>query len=76
MSETENRVEKRDPKGVVDKVLHKVVSRKLLVWGTATAALFMEIVPSSDWVAIALMYIGSQTAVDFAIAWRNAGKES
>lgn len=63
-------MERKDPKGVLDNVLHKVVSRKLLVWGTATAALFMGIVPSNDWVAIALMYIGSQTAVDFAVAWK------
>jgi len=27
----------------VDRALHKVVSRKLLVWGTATVAMFMGI---------------------------------
>jgi len=75
MSEAEKKIEKKDPKGLLDGLLSKVISRKLLVWGTATVALFMEVVPSSDWVAIALVYIGSQGAVDLAVAWKKAGKE-
>lgn len=74
MSE-EKKVERRDPKGLVDAYLGKLVSRKLLVWGTATYALFCGLVPSSDWVAIALVYIGSQGLVDLAVAWKNAGAE-
>lgn len=72
MSEVEKKIEKKDPKGVADKMLHKVVSRKLLVWGTATVALFMEIVPSSDWIQICLLYIGSQAAVDMVATYLKA----
>jgi hypothetical protein len=37
---TKKTTERKDPKGVIDVGLSKVVSRKLLVWGTATVALF------------------------------------
>ena len=74
MTETKP-VEKRDPKGLVDAYVGKLISRKLLVWGTATCALFCGLVPSSDWVAIALVYIGSQGLVDLAVAWKKAGIE-
>lgn len=75
MSENEKKTERKDSKGFLDKVLGRAISRKLLVWVTATVALFMEVVPSEDWVAIALVYIGSQSAVDLAVAWKSAGKE-
>lgn len=68
-------IEKQDPKGLVDAYLGKLVSRKLLVWATATYALFSGLVPSSDWVAIALVYIGSQGLVDLAVAWKSASVE-
>jgi len=64
---------KRDPKGVLDKGLAKIVSRKLLVWATATAALFMGVVPASEWLQVCLLYIGSQAAVDIVTAYRNSG---
>jgi len=41
---------------VLDKTLNKLMSRKLMVWLTATSFMLMEVVPltSEDWVAISL----------------------
>ena len=39
-------------KGVVDKTLEKVVSRKLLVWATATGLAACGFLTSGDWVII------------------------
>ncbi len=55
----------------LDGFLSKIVSRKLLVWGTATGLLAFANLSSSDWVAISLVYIGSQVAVDLAKAWKH-----
>ena len=56
---------------LLDKVVGRLVSRKLLVWGTATALAIVGSVTSEDWVAVSLVYIGSQAAVDLASVWRN-----
>jgi len=66
------KIERKDPKGVIDIGLAKVVSRKLLVWGTATAALFLGVVPASEWLQVCLLYIGSQAAVDIVTAYKRA----
>lgn len=68
-------VNKQDPKGVLDKTLQKVISRKLLVWGTATIALFGGVVPAAEWVQICLLYIGSQAAVDVVSTYLRAKGE-
>jgi hypothetical protein len=65
-------IERRDPRGAIDRVLGKVVSRKLLVWATATYALFSGLVPSEDWIQICLLYIGSQAAVDMLSSYVKA----
>lgn len=70
----ENKMEySNDKRGIVDKVVSKVTSRKLLVWSTATYALLTTGIESSDWVAISLAYIGSEALVDIASKWRSAG---
>jgi|TARA_R110002020_G_scaffold255347_2_gene469150 hypothetical protein len=56
---------------LLDKVVGRLVSRKLLVWGTATALAIVGSVTSEDWVAVSLVYIGSQAAVDLATVWRH-----
>ena len=55
-------------KQVLDKVLNKFASRKLIVWSAATAALWSGHVISSDWVLLSMVYIGSQAAVDLVVA--------
>ena len=57
----------------LDKLLTKLVSRKLMVWLTATGLMLSEITPldSSDWVAISLAYIGLEGLADIATRWRH-----
>ena len=57
---------------VLDKGLNKLLSRKLMVWATATyLMLFTSSLASEDWVAISLAYIGIQGLADIATRWRH-----
>jgi len=52
-------------KHTFDKFLNKLISRKLLVWLSATAIFaFTDHLKSSDWVIISAIYIGGQTVID------------
>ena len=62
-----------ETKAVLDNLLSKLTSRKLMVWMTATGLALFGALDSSDWVAVALVYIGSEAAVDFASVWRPGG---
>tara|TARA_R110002153_G_scaffold228270_1_gene381262 strand:+ start:1116 stop:1331 length:216 start_codon:yes stop_codon:yes gene_type:complete len=65
----ENQEEK---KGVIDNVMERAISRKLLVFAVATALLYLEVGLDADtWGMIAMTYIGGQTAIDFAKTWRH-----
>ena len=52
-------------KSVLDVLVHKVISRKLLTFGIATTLLSQGNLESSDWTIIACIYIGVQGAIDF-----------
>jgi len=69
----ENSNEKQsEVKGVIDKVMERAISRKLLVFTVATALLYLEVGLDADtWGMIAMTYIGGQTAIDFARTWRH-----
>ena len=57
---------------IIDKGVSKLLSRKLMVWSTATyLMLFTTSLESSDWVAISLAYIGIQGLADIATRWRH-----
>ena len=60
-------------KHAADKFLSKLVSRKLMVWLTATGLMLTDTVPlqSGDWVAISLAYIGIQGLADIAREWKH-----
>lgn len=60
-----------DNKGMLDSVQEKLISRKLLVFVVATALMYFSDLSSDTWGMIAVTYIGGQTAIDFAKAWRN-----
>ncbi len=60
-----------EDKGVLDAVQEKLISRKLLVFTVATALMYFSDLSSDTWGMIAITYIGGQTAIDFAKAWRN-----
>jgi hypothetical protein len=51
-------------KHIVDKGLNKLISRKLMAWGTATCLLMFADLASGDWVIITCVYIGGQTVID------------
>lgn len=59
-------------KQIIDKGLNKLLSRKLMVWMTATALMiFSDSLNSEDWVAISLAYIGIEGLADIATRWRH-----
>jgi hypothetical protein len=51
-------------KHIIDRALNKLISRKLMAWGTATGLLLFADLASGDWVIITCVYIGGQTVVD------------
>ena len=59
-------------KGLLDKGLEKLVSRKLLVFATATGLMTWAGLDSETWGMIAMIYIGTQGAVDVMKAYRNS----
>ena len=57
--------------GMLDTVQKKLVSRKLMVWLTATGLMFNSNLASGDWVAISLAYIGIEGVADIAATWKH-----
>jgi hypothetical protein len=64
---------KSKDKGVLDSLQEKVVSRKLLVFLTATGLMMYANLDPDIWGMIAVCYIGGQSAIDFAKSWKHGG---
>ena len=62
---------KNRSKGMLDAIQEKIVSRKLLVFFTATGLLVWSGLDSDTWGMIAIVYIGGQSVIDAAKAWRH-----
>jgi len=62
-------INKKD-KGILDAVQEKLISRKLLVFGTATTLLMWFNLDPETWGMIAMMYIGGQSAIDMVNVWK------
>lgn len=60
--------------GIIDVLSEKVLSRKLLVWITASVFLGFEKITPDEWMGISLGYIGIQGIADLASKWKGAGK--
>jgi len=58
---------------LLDKLLKKAISRKLLVFLTATGLMTFSDLDSETWSLIAIMYIGNQSVVDMMKAYRHGG---
>lgn len=56
--------------GVVDLITEKIMSRKLLVWVTATVLLATSHITPDEWTAITLGYVGVEGFADMAVKWR------
>ena len=67
----DNQIQKetKDTKGMLDHVQEKIVSRKLLVFITATGLMWFGLDPDT-WAMIAAMYIGGQSVIDVAKVWK------
>ena len=59
-------------RGALDKGLEKIVSRKLLVWATATGLAATGFLTSGDWVMISALYIGGQSVIDAIVQLKSA----
>ena len=64
---------KNKDKGMLDSLQEKVVSRKLLVFLTATALMMYANLDPDIWGMIAVCYIGGQSVIDFAKSWKHGG---
>jgi hypothetical protein len=58
----------------IDLFLSKWVSRKLIVFGIASVALFSGSIESNDWVIVATAYISLQGVTDIVERLYNAKK--
>ena len=58
-------------KGYIDVVLEKALSRKLLVFLTATGLMAYAGLSSETWGLVAACYIGGQSVIDLAQVWRH-----
>ena len=61
-------------KGFIDKILTAVISRKLTVFVIATLLMSKDLIESGDWVDIAMLYIGTQGAIDLFNTIRNGAR--
>jgi hypothetical protein len=66
--------EQKNDRGVLDIVTAKAISRKLLVWITASVFLGMGKITPDEWTAISLGYVGVEGFADLAVKWKGAGK--
>jgi hypothetical protein len=57
--------------GLLDRIVGRVISRKFFVFLTATGLLAWASLDSETWGMIAMIYIGGQSVIDAAIAWRH-----
>lgn len=58
-------------RGVLDILQEKIVSRKLLVFLTATGLLIGAGLDPDTWGMIAMFYVGGQSAIDAVQVWKH-----
>jgi hypothetical protein len=51
-------------KSYIDKILNWTISKKLTVFLIATILIFKDKISGAEWIYVALMYIGTQGAID------------
>lgn len=59
---------------ILDKLVGKAISRKLLVWLVATAGVPLHFITGEEWIQISMIYIGSQAAMDFVLQYAKVKK--
>lgn len=58
---------KKDRPGLIDSLLFKLTSRKLLVWIVATVAFFLGSMPADLWFYTNMIYIMAEASIDVII---------
>ena len=58
-------------RSLLDRILQRAISRKLLVFLTATGLMTFSDLDSETWGLIAIVYIGCQSVVDMMKAYRH-----
>ena len=53
-----------ETKAKLDRLVEKMISRKFLVWLTATGLMAFYGLNSGDWVMLSAIYIGAQGVID------------
>ena len=59
--------------GIIDKMLEKAISRKLLVFGSATGLMIWSTLDPETWGLIAFVYVGGQSVVDAVKTYKHGG---
>lgn len=72
-SESHKALELINKIGITDKILNKVISRKLLVFLTATGLFMWFGLDPDTWGLIAMMYVGGQSVIDTVKVWKHGG---
>ncbi len=54
----------------MEKLLHKIISKKLLVFVTGTGLLCAHFLDASDWLMLAVAFIGGESIISMATAWK------
>lgn len=60
--------------GAIDQIVGRIISRKFFVFLTATGLLTWSNLDSDTWGLIAVIYIGGQTVIDAAVAWKHGSR--
>jgi len=60
-------------KGKLDKLVEKMISRKFLVWLTATGLIITSHLESGDWIIISGLYLGGQSVIDAIAKLKGVG---
>jgi len=63
--------EDSDKPSVLDGLVGRLASKKLIAFAVATVLLFLHIITNDQWYFITLAYIGGQHVHDLAINWKH-----
>ncbi len=58
----------------LDSRLSKFISRKFLVWLSATGLLMASKIDGEQWVYVSMIYIGTQAVIDSFLQWKGKGR--
>lgn len=63
--EVDSSLNTENPKGWIDALLGRLISRKMTVWIVSTVCFFLTMLTADQWMYITLIYLGVQGTLDF-----------